>query len=77
MYTMGKLREGDAVWVVPHTEVVTAPARKSALQLFGYEALAAACEQALADFAQPGGPYQDAEALAEAQAVIREIHEKA
>lgn len=74
---MRRLRDGDAVWVVPRTEVITPPARRRASEIFGIEALRAACEQAIADFAQPGGPYQDPEALAQAQALLREAQEEA
>jgi hypothetical protein len=67
---------GDAVWVMPRTDVITPPARKGLLEVFGLEVVTTACEQAVADFRQPGGPYQDPEALARAQQVLDDIYDR-
>ena len=65
---------GDAVWVVPRTEVVTEPARVGFLALCGEAGARAAVEAALASFGTPLGARDDA-AIAEARQILAELRQ--
>jgi len=66
----GARRNGDAVWVVPRTEVVTAPARVSFRALLSRQKQLEVVEQALDSFGSPEPEGARRKAVEEARKVI-------
>jgi len=62
--------KGDAVWVVPRTEFVTAPARVSFRDLLSRQKQVEVVEQALKSFGRPESENARRRAVEEARRVI-------